>query len=193
MVYSLEMMSPPIKFSLDRNDDTILVKNLGLRTVNPIRLDEISRLEVVLNGVLDGTIGATRGSERTLFAPSCPAKVAIIAVFTNGTRREFTTLKDECANNFTNITIKKSGKTVTIRNIGGPRIGEVAELWVKSGLQANQSLGTAPGSEISWTDNTKSCSFHVTVDAHLKNGRTWRIVDEDVDTSVPWGSIRSCN
>jgi len=193
MVYSREMMAPPIKFSLDRNGDTITLKNLGLRTVNQIRLDEISRLEVRLNGVLNGTIGTATGSERTFFAPSCPAKVAIIAVFTNGTRREITTIKDECINNFTNITMKKSGKTVTVRNNGAPRLGEVAELWVKSGLQANQSLGTAPGSEISWTDNTKSCSFQVTVDAHLKNGRTWRIVDEEVDTSVPWGPIRSCN
>ena len=58
------------------------------------------RLEVSVNGVLNGTIGTATGSERTFFAPSCPAKVAIIAVFTNGTRREITTIKDEVHQQF---------------------------------------------------------------------------------------------
>ena len=42
MVNVLESMKPPIKFGLERTNDTIILKNLGLRTVNPIRLDEIS-------------------------------------------------------------------------------------------------------------------------------------------------------
>lgn len=185
MLISFEMMSPPIKFSLDRNNDTITIKNLGLRTVNQIRLDEISRLEVSVDGVLNGTIGTASGSELTFFAPSCPAKVGIIAVYTNGTRGKITTLQDKCVNNFTNITIEKSGNTVTVRNNGGPRLGEVSDLWVRTDTKFNQSLGTAPGSEITWDHTGPACSFYVTVDAHLKNGRTWRVADEKVDTRYP--------
>ena len=49
----------------------------------------------------------------------------------------------KCINNFTNITIEKSGNTVTVRNNGGPRLGEVSELWVMTDLKTNRSLGTA--------------------------------------------------
>jgi hypothetical protein len=81
---------------------------------------------------------------------------------------------------------------ITVRNNGGPRLGEVSELWVKSGLRVNYSLGITPGSEIIWTDNSTTCLNHVTVDAHLKNGVIWRIADEEVDTSFRNGFIRVC-
>lgn len=186
MVNVLESMKPPITFSIERTNDTITINNLGLRKVNPIRLDEISRLEVSLFSVPNGTIGTATGSSLTLFSPSCPADVGITAVYRNGTRRKIDTIKDKnCINDITGIYIEKSGKTITVRNNGGPRLGEVSKLTVGvdrdpmhrsivAYMISHSSLGITQGSETKFNDiSDLSDESRVIITASLNNGATW--------------------
>jgi hypothetical protein len=163
--------TPSLQMNIHRVNDSILVTNLGFIGTSG---DRITRLEVSLDGNVQGELGIERNSTLKVYAPSCPAEVSVDAYYENNENQNIRRYREEsCPNSFVNLSIIRNEESIEIVNDGGPRLNEVLEFSVDAGDGRTYQLGNKPDSSV--TIPAPDQIIEVTITAKLTNGGSWQI------------------